>query len=147
MLRCCDGGTALGFGRPGWDSQPGKRYAAHMVQCRAPWGSLRSRLWGAGRDTATAHPSHAACWDTAQREYSTDTCFIWSMRFITFWGQGHACNTLISGAMVQRSIDLGCSGHSWHTSNMYPVSQANWGLQRRLSIIFALCRHSFSPPY
>lgn len=35
-----------------------------------------------------------------------------------FWGQGHACNTLISGATVQRSISLGCSCHFWHTINM-----------------------------
>lgn len=79
--------------------------------------------------------------------YSTDTCFVWSMRFVTFWEQHCACNTLISGAMVQRSVDLGCSGHSWHTINTYPVFQANWGLQMRLFVIFTLCGHSLLPPY
>lgn len=34
-------------------------------------------------------------------EYSTGTCFLQSVRFINSWGQGHACNTLISGATVQ----------------------------------------------
>lgn len=56
----------LGFGRPGWDSQRGEGCVAYEVQRRAPRGSLCSCLWGTGRDTATAQPSHAACWDIPQ---------------------------------------------------------------------------------
>lgn len=106
-----------------------------------------SSLWHRlGHITGTVmHPRRAqaaAVWVHAA--YGTDTCCMWSMRLITC-RQGHTSNMLISGAIVQRSIDPRCSGHSWHTINMYPVSQANWDLQR-LSVILTSGMHSFTPP-
>jgi len=107
-----------------------------------------SRCHPLGHSTgAVTHPrtaQAAAMWLHAA--YSADACFIWFMRSITFWGWGHVRNTLISGAMVQSSTDLGCSGHSWHPINTCPVSQANWGLQRRLSVIFTLSSPILSYP-
>lgn len=113
--------------------------------CRVLAGTPHATCWDTARGTGT-HPRTAqgtAAWVHAA--YSTDTCLIWSMRFVTFGGQGHTCNVPASGAVVQRNINLGCSGHSWHTIHMHPVSQANWGLQRRLSVTFTFCMHSFPP--
>lgn len=114
-------------------------WQGHSYSPSSPWHRL-------GHITGTVtHPRRAqaaAVWVHAA--YSTDTCCMWSMRLITC-RQGHTSNMLISGAIVQRSIDPRCSGHSWHTINMYSVSQANWGLQR-LSVIFTSGMHSFTPP-
>lgn len=128
-----------------WNSQPRKRDTAQAVQCRALQGSVAHpscpMRWDAGQ---SLHPRLAqAAAMQAQAKYSTATCFIWSGRFVNFWGQGHACNTLIPGATVQRCISLGCSGHSWHTINMHRVSQV---LQRRLHILLTLCLPSFPAP-
>lgn len=101
-----------------WDSQLRKRYTAQAVQCRAPQGSsFLCHVLGYRARTAL-HPRLAqAAAMQVHAEYSTGTCFLWSVRFVNFWGQGHACNTLISGATVQWSISLGCSRHSWNTVN------------------------------
>lgn len=146
MLRCCGEGTTPEFGRPGGIPSPGRDTLPEQCSAELHSPSLLYHVLGCSARTAL-HPRLAqAAAMQVLAEYSTDTCFVWSVRSVSFWGQGHACNTLMSGATVQWSTGLECPGHSWHTINMHRICQVNWVLHRRLSVLLTLCMPSFSTP-
>lgn len=146
VLRCRGEGTTPEFGRPGGIPSPGRDTLPKQCSAELHSPSLLYHVLGCSARTAL-HPRLAqAAAMQVLAEYSTDTCFVWSVSFVSFWGQGHACNTLMSGATVQWSTGLECPGHSWHTINMHRICQVNWVLRRRLSVLSTLCMPSFSTP-